>query len=468
MKKSLLAGFLALMLATTASAYVARTNTYDNQFSDLTTESVFYDNVVALYEYGLSVGKADGTYDLSGELTVGEAIIFSARVRSLLTTGTTEAAVEHYRTEGQTNTEPYYLYLQTEAGLEADLSLYEPASRALMAHILVQAIPSDAISAINQEAVTVGYAMGGYITDVSEYTPYYQDILTLYKWGISAGYDDMGSYRPDSTITRGATAAFVTRLVDEDLRITLLWNLDSTTSAQGTTLSQLITPGNYIVSPTTWEEMDETVRYMLSNDANTMVLVYDSLDSDTANTYMNLALSVVKSYCEQGYNAVGADYYESGMMKMIFRSTYTIDDAQIAQLRTDSMEAAIAVHDQLWSNGTITADMTELEIAWVYYCWIVDNVDYDYSAADDSLSHLPYRALVEGFAVCDGYSGAYNMLLKLEGIDCYGMVSTTHMWTVATLDGTQYHIDTTWGDTENAGDNYFAMSEATAQSYYNW
>ncbi len=468
MKKALLAGLLAFLLTTSASAYVARTNTYDNQFSDLTTESVFYDNVVALYEYGLSVGKADGTFDMSSDLTVSEAIIFAARVRSLLTTGTTEVAIDYYRTDGQSITEPYYLYLQAEAGLEADLSLYEPASRGLMAHILVQAIPSGASDTINQDAVTVGYAMGGYITDVNEYTPYYQDILTLYKWGISAGYDDMGSYRPDSTITRGATAAFVTRLVDEDLRITLLWNLDTSTSAQGTTLSQLITPGDYIVSPTTWEEMDETVRYMLSNDNPTMVLIYDSLTSELANTYMNLALSVVKSYCEQGYNAVGADYYESGMMKMIFRSTYTLNDELIAQLREESMDAAIAVHDKLWSNGTITADMTELEIAWVYYCWIVDNVDYDYTAADDSLSHLPYRALVEGFAVCDGYSGAYNMLLKLEGIDCYGMVNATHMWTVATLDGVEYYIDTTWGDTDNAGDSYFAMSEAKAKSYYNW
>ena len=36
--------------------------------------------------------------------------------------------------------------------------------------------------------------------------------------------------------------------------------------------------------------------------------------------------------------------------------------------------------------------------------------------------------------------------LKLEGIDCTALSNNSHIWTVATLDGTDYHIDTTWGD----------------------
>lgn len=48
-----------------------RSKTYAGQFSDLTPESTFYDNVAALYAYGLSVGKADGTFGLRDQLTVG-------------------------------------------------------------------------------------------------------------------------------------------------------------------------------------------------------------------------------------------------------------------------------------------------------------------------------------------------------------------------------------------------------------
>ena len=72
-------------------------------------------------------------------------------------------------------------------------------------------------------------------------------------------------------------------------------------------------------------------------------------------------------------------------------------------------------------------------------------------------------------AVCDGYTGAYNLLLRLEGIDCTAQFNTDHIWTVATLDGTRYHIDTTWGDQGTRVDmSFFAMSEAASRAKHAW
>ena len=70
MKKRIAAMLLAVSLLLTVPALAAtdstsnftRSKTYSGEFSDLSERSVFYDNVVALYEYGLSVGKADGTF----------------------------------------------------------------------------------------------------------------------------------------------------------------------------------------------------------------------------------------------------------------------------------------------------------------------------------------------------------------------------------------------------------------------
>ena len=62
--------------------------------------------------------------------------------------------------------------------------------------------------------------------------------------------------------------------------------------------------------------------------------------------------------------------------------------------------------------------MSDYEKARVYFTWICDNCVYDYSAGDSSLSHIAYSLFHNGTAVCDGYTGAYNLLLKLEGIDC--------------------------------------------------
>ena len=95
MNKRAPALLLAISLLLTVPALAApdstenfvRGKTYTGQFSDLTSDSVFYDNVAALYEYGLSVGKPDGTYGLQDSMTVGQVVIFAGRIRSLYRTG---------------------------------------------------------------------------------------------------------------------------------------------------------------------------------------------------------------------------------------------------------------------------------------------------------------------------------------------------------------------------------------------
>ena len=133
------------------------------------------------------------------------------------------------------------------------------------------------------------------------------------------------------------------------------------------------------------------------------------------------------------------------------------------------MAKAIAVHNSLWAAGTLRADMTETEKAKVYYKWLCDNCVYDAAATDHSVSHLAYGALCNGKGVCDGYTGAYSLLLKLEGIACYALANDSHIWTVATLDGADVHIDTTWGDSGAAVDyGYFAMSAQRSWQVHPW
>ena len=60
-------------------------------------------------------------------------------------------------------------------------------------------------------------------------------------------------------------------------------------------------------------------------------------------------------------------------------------------------------------------------------------------------------------------------LLKLEGIDCTALSNNSHIWTVATLDGTDYHIDTTWGDSGPAPNyDYFAMTAEESWQHHSW
>lgn len=466
---SLLLGVPALAAENSTDNFV-RSKTYAGEFSDLSAGSVFYENVAALYEYGLSVGKGDGTFGLKDSMTVGQIVIFAARIRSLYRTGDAEAGPNAYGGDGDTSTAARYLrYLQAEGvlGTELDGSLTATATRAQVAHVLANTLPAEVLPTVNDELVTEGYASRKFITDVTEYTDYYQDILFLYRTGISVGSDATGSFLPDRPITRGAAAAMLTRMVDPSLRLTPAWNVDSVWSAAGTTLGDLVEPGKYIAAPTTSEEMDESIRYMLSNNQNTLTLRYSNISPLGARKVMDQALSIVKSYVEQCYNTVTCNYTNSGTVTLTFSAANVGD--RIQTYRESAMAAAISVHDELWSTGQITAGMTEYEKAKVYYTWICDNCVYDHDAGDQSLSHIAYGLFQDGAAVCDGYTGAYNMLLKLEDIDCTALSNSSHIWTVATLDGVQYHIDTTWGDSGTSADyDFFAMTPAQSWSYHRW
>ena len=461
-----------VLAASDSTENFVRSKTYTETFSDVATDSVFYDNIVALYEYGLSVGKADGTFGTQDSITVGQVVIFAARIRSLYRTGDAEEGASTYGGDGSPVYLPYLRYLQAEGVLGTELdsacAAGTPATRAQVAHVLAGTLPAGVLPAINDSVVTQGYASRRYIADVTEYTDYYRDILYLYRTGISMGSDETGSYLPDQPITRGAAAAMLTRMVDPTLRIHLSWSLVPAWSAEGTTMADLVTAGTYVADPTTRAEMEANVRYMLASGQNTLTLQYGSpVSVFYAREIMEEALSIVKTYCEQCYNTVSCSYSPNGSVTLTFSAASA--GTSLQTYRDETMAAAIAVHDDLWGAGEITSDMTEYEKARVYYTWICDNCVYDYSADNSSLSHIAYSLFHNGTAVCDGYTGAYNLLLKLEGIECTALSNDSHIWTVAVLDGTQYHIDTTWGDSGTFTDyRYFAMTPTQSWNYHSW
>lgn len=473
MKKNIPALLLAAALLLTVPAQATQENglvrwrTYAGEFSDVTPGSPFYDNVTALYEYGLANGKSDGTFGLQDSLTVGQAVIFAGRIRSIYQNGDPESGPAAYG-GGSPAALPYLRYLQAEGvlGTELDGSLASAATRAQVAHVLANTLPEEVLPNVHDELVTQAYASRRFITDVDEYTPYYGDILDLYRKGIAAGSDAAGTFHPDDPITRGAVAAMLTRMADPDLRIQLQWDLSTLYSAAGTTLADLVEPGVYTLSPSTPEELESSIRYMLARGSNQLVFYYPGLSTDEARQIMDAALAIVKTHCEQGYNEVHCTR-GAGLLSLNFTAAGA--GTHLNEYRSAVMEAAIAVHDQLWTEGTLRPDMTELERARVYYSWICDNCVYDYQAGDDSLSHIPYNLFVNHTAVCDGYTGAYNLFLKLEGIDCSTVISGDHIWTVATLDGVQYHIDTTWGDSgSTVSYDFFAMTPQQSYSVHPW
>lgn len=486
MKRRLLALCLCAVLflsgnvaAKEGDSLFVRTKTYQDNFSDLTEDSVFHDNVVALWEYGLSVGKANGTYDLKGSVKLGEVVIFAARIHSLYETGDAEKGpsacetepIETAKSDPADVYKPYQAYLLQE-GIIKDLfkSLTMPATRAQVANLLAHTLPQEWLPRIHDEVITQAYASRRFITDVTEYTPHYQDILTLYRCGISIGSDSTGTYYPEAKISRGALAAMLTRMVDPALRVKPDWAVLPANSAVGTQWGDLIfEEGAYHKSPVKKEDVIANVRDMLRREKYRIHLDYNKeITDEEAKRVMDWSLEAVKRDCEQMYNEVNCTYEIYGGTVDLLFSANKMNPEKVQELREETLLMAIAVHDELWRNGSITADMTERERAKVYFQWICDHCTYDYHAEDTSLGHLAYAVFADGVAVCDGYTGAYNLLLKLEGIDCYSLSNDNHIWTVCTLDGTEVHSDVTWGDTGYQPDwTMFEMTAEESESHHN-
>ncbi len=120
----------------------------------------------------------------------------------------------------------------------------------------------------------------------------------------------------------------------------------------------------------------------------------------------------------------------------------------------------------------IDEDMSELDKVKVIYDWIVNEVEYDYQAAQSDLSDdsvYCYNAFyLEGVfndkcAVCDGKSKAFALLCGMEGIRVMritGEVSASgHAWNKVLVDADGdgvrewYVVDTTWGDISTGSTN---------------
>ena len=104
------------------------------------------------------------------------------------------------------------------------------------------------------------------------------------------------------------------------------------------------------------------------------------------------------------------------------------------------------------------------------YDYICDNVDYDYDNAaneDYLLKRTAYAALIDGKAVCQGYSAALYRLLLEAGVDnriIFGTGITSagdredHTWNIVKLDDSYYNIDVTKGDELENDNCYLAGS----------
>ena len=186
-----------------AGRSLTKTKTYNNNFTDVSSNSWYYSAVVSAYRYGLMDGVETKKFKPSDQITNAQAITLAARLRKLYVSGSASFA----------KTNPWYkaysdyaisqkIITSAPANMNATLTRQEFAS------ILAKALPDAALPAVNTVA-------NGSIPDV-----YRSDtgIYKLYRAGILAGSDSKGTFRPNAAITRAEVAAVLVRMADPNTR----------------------------------------------------------------------------------------------------------------------------------------------------------------------------------------------------------------------------------------------------------
>ncbi len=195
----------ALAASPSMSNYVLGNRYSRSMFSDVNEYAWYGDSgeqvIRNSYNLGFMDGLGGGKFGPEENLTIAQAVTIAARVRDIYEggTGVFSQSDPWYKV--------YFDYAKSKGIIPQSFFTGEenvPAHRCEMAYIFANTLPEKELAAVKTVAS---------IPDVTWRTSFAQEIFTLYGAGILVGNDKYGTFAPDTTITRSAAAAIVTRLV---------------------------------------------------------------------------------------------------------------------------------------------------------------------------------------------------------------------------------------------------------------
>lgn len=187
---------------TTSSVYRA------GLFSDVQPGAWYEPGVTLACDYGLMKGMGDGTFGVSGRVTLAEAITMASRIHALYyNTGAS------FESEGNWY-DGYVDYAFREGFVTERYADYGvPATRAQFARIFAAVLPEWELEEIND-------VKDGSVSDIPGGASYADAAYLLYRAGVLIG-DENGNFRPNDNITRAEVSLIVTRMVDPASRVRL-------------------------------------------------------------------------------------------------------------------------------------------------------------------------------------------------------------------------------------------------------
>lgn len=206
--KRIITLFLAIIMAlSTVSAFSATREYVPGQFKDVPADAWCAENVKIVYENNIMNGVSNDSFAVNGSMTVAQAMVIACRLHA-----------DHYNkqivlTENASPWyQPYVDYAKQNKLWTSDSGSYtEAVRRSAFVSILSTALPDSCFTVINS-------VEDKSIPDIANDADYAKHVYRFYRAGILTGNDAKGTFAPDSTITRGAAAAIISRILDTSLR----------------------------------------------------------------------------------------------------------------------------------------------------------------------------------------------------------------------------------------------------------
>ena len=182
---------------------------YDkNIFTDVPETAWYFENIKAVYEYGIMSGNGDNTFNPLGNITIAQAITLLSKIHSKYM----HLSIDNTKVKEK---DPWYtLYVQyanSNKLIDKKYSDYNvDCTRADFSKIIAMAIDPIDFEQIN-------YVEDESIPDIDKKADYYDSVYMLYRAGIFVGSNSEYCFFPDANITRAEAATVVTRIIDKNL-----------------------------------------------------------------------------------------------------------------------------------------------------------------------------------------------------------------------------------------------------------
>ena len=215
-----------------------------------------------------------------------------------------------------------------------------------------------------------------------------------------------------------------------------------------TNLKEVVFNGEVEIATNAFSECPQLEKVVLGDKCKVADLAFSDCPK-LADVYFDTSQDIsARAFngCKNLFSINGAEVVPDGSTEpadefgdYFYRNCHTAHEVGFIDRYTmNSVKAVVA--------ETIDDSMNDMQKIRALHDWVCNNTVYDNEDENYLGNHVDSAVFMDGTAVCEGYSKAYDLLLHEAGIESCCVANTYHAWNLVRLGDTWFHSDTTWDD----------------------